>query len=203
MKQVNKLKVCALAAFLAASAPFGVSQAIFGSIFGTVVDSTGAAIPGATVVVTDSAKGTTSTVTTNASGEFSADHLIPDPYTVKITASGFKTFATQNIAVSADTSRKVEASMEIGAQDQTVEVSADAVPQLKVDRADVSTSFSAREIQDLPIGDRNFTNFAASAAGCAAAWLEPRGERESAGLEADSGGRAGVRRCGVRAGRNR
>ena len=142
-------------ACLASSAAFG--QAVYGSIFGTVVDSTGAAIPGASIVVTDAAKGTSVTVTTNSSGEFTADHLIPDAYNIKVNFTGFKTFETQNLIVSADTSRKLEAVMQTGSTGETVEVNANDVPQLKVDRADVSTSFGAKELQDLPIGDRNFT----------------------------------------------
>ena len=158
MKFTNRLKVPMLAAMLLAAAPSSFGQAVYGSIFGTVVDASGAVIPGATVVVTDAAKGTSVTVQTNASGEFTADHLIPDPYNVKINFTGFKTYETQNLIVSADTSRKLEAALQLGGSEQTVEVNADTVAQLKTDRADVSTVFGAKEIQDLPIGDRNFTN---------------------------------------------
>jgi hypothetical protein len=158
MKFTNRLKVPMLAAMLLAAAPSSFGQAVYGSIFGTVVDGSGAVIPGATVVVTDAAKGTSVTVQTNGSGEFTADHLIPDAYNVKINFTGFKTYETQNLVVSADTSRKLEAALQLGGSDQTVEVNADTVAQLKTDRADVATVFGAREIQDLPIGDRNFTN---------------------------------------------
>src|SRR5271167_1833326 len=48
--------------------------------------------------------------------------------------------------------------MTVGGSDQTVEVDADSVPQLKTDRADVSTVFGTKDIQDLPVGGRNFTN---------------------------------------------
>jgi outer membrane receptor protein involved in Fe transport len=145
--------VCALA-----YSPVAYGQAVYGSIFGTAVDTTGAAVPGATITVTDEAKGTSSTVTSNASGEFNAEHLIPDMYDVKVTAQGFKGYEQKGIQVNADTSTKIEAALTVGGSDQTVEVDADAVPQLKTDRADVSTIFGAKEIQDLPVGDRNFTN---------------------------------------------
>ncbi len=56
-------------------------QAVYGSIYGTVVDNTGAAIPGANITVTDANKGTSVTAQSNASGEYSVEHLIPDPYT--------------------------------------------------------------------------------------------------------------------------
>jgi outer membrane receptor protein involved in Fe transport len=133
------------------------AQAVYGSIYGTIADTTGAVVPNATVTVTDTAKGTSTVLTSNASGEFTADHLIPDPYNVKVTASGFQSFQQTGIQVFADTSTKVQVSLTVGASDTTVEVNADSVPLLKTDRADVSTVFQSKEIQDLPIQGRNFT----------------------------------------------
>jgi hypothetical protein len=137
--------------------PVAFGQAVYGSIYGTVTDSTGAAVPNATVTVTDVAKGTSTTVQSNASGEFTADHLIPDIYDVRIAATGFQGFAQTGIQVYADTSVKVQAALTVGASDQTVEVRADSVPLLKTDRADISTVFNSREIQDIPLPGRNFT----------------------------------------------
>ena len=77
MNRIRGIWLAALAAlaFLPCSA-FG--QAVYGSIYGTVTDATGALIPNAPVVVTDTSKGTTVTVNANESGEFRVDHLIPD-----------------------------------------------------------------------------------------------------------------------------
>ncbi len=142
---------------LSASSSFG--QAVYGSIFGTVTDTTGAVVPNATITVTDSAKGTSVTATSNASGEFTVEHLIPDPYDVKIVASGFKGYQQTGIQLFADTSTKVAAALTVGdAAGEVITVSADTVAQLKTDRADISTVFNSKEIVDLPIPDRNFTN---------------------------------------------
>ena len=132
-------------------------QAVYGSIYGTVIDPTQAVVPGATITVTNVSKGTSTNEVSNGSGEFTADHLIPDIYDVKVTASGFQTFLQKGIQVYADTSTKMQVTLTTGATSETVEVNADAVPQLKTDRADVSTIFGSREIQDLPIPGRNFT----------------------------------------------
>lgn len=137
---------------------FASGQAVYGSIYGTVTDPTGAAVPNAQVTVTDVAKGTSVNLQTNGAGEFTADHLIPDEYSVKVTAQGFKAFEQTSIRVFADTSAKVTPSLVIGGSSETVEVSAESQPQLKADRADVSTTLSSQEIVDLPIPDRNFTN---------------------------------------------
>ena len=78
-------------------------QAVFGSIIGTVTDPSGAAVPNAKVTVIDQAKGTTDQTTTNESGNYTVTHLIPDPYTVRVEAQGFKTLEFKDIAISADT----------------------------------------------------------------------------------------------------
>ena len=62
------------------------AQAIYGSIFGTVTDNTGAVIPNATVTVTDESKGTSVVAQSNGSGEYTVQHLIPDTYDIKVTA---------------------------------------------------------------------------------------------------------------------
>jgi Carboxypeptidase regulatory-like domain/TonB dependent receptor len=142
---------------LSTFSPLAFGQAVYGSIFGTVTDATGAAVPGATVTVTDEAKGTTFTAQANASGDFTVEHLIPDVYDVKVDASGFKGYQQKGIQLFADSAVKVTAALTVGGSDVTVEVSADSVPQLKTDRADVSTNFGSKEIEDLPITGRNFT----------------------------------------------
>jgi hypothetical protein len=158
MMQTTRVRLSLLAVFLLALAPAGFGQAVYGSIFGTVTDATGAVVPNAAITVTDVAKGTSDTVQSNGSGEFTAAHLIPDVYDVKVAAAGFKGFQQKGIQLFADTSTKIAAVLTAGGSDQTVEVDADSVPQLKTDRADVSTIFNSKEIVDLPIADRNFTS---------------------------------------------
>src|SRR3984885_4213776 len=151
----------ALALFACASLLFNVpssAQSVYGSIFGTVTDSSGAAIPNATVTVKDEAKGTVVTATSNGSGDYSVPHLIPDTYDLKVTAKGFKVFETKGISVEADTSPRIDPALQIGAENTTVEVNADQEPELKTDRADVSTVFDQQQVSSLPVGDQNFTN---------------------------------------------
>jgi hypothetical protein len=134
------------------------AQAVFGQIIGTVTDPTGAAVPGATITVTDVAKGTSVTLQSNGAGEFTVEHLIPDTYTIKVAAPGFRGYEQKDLQVFADTSGKVAAVLTVGDAGTTVTVNADAVPQLKTDKADVATVFNATEISELPIPDHNFTN---------------------------------------------
>jgi hypothetical protein len=158
-RSLAKLTVLALAfVALLFSSSSAIAQAVYGQILGTVTDPTGAAVPNATVTVTDVAKGTSVTAVSNASGEFTVDHLIPDTYNLKVTATGFKGYTQTGLALHADTSSQVTAVLAVGASDQTVTVNADQEPQLKTDRADVATVYTAQELTELPIPDHNFTN---------------------------------------------
>jgi hypothetical protein len=154
--QTSLLAVAIVALLL--SGPRAYSQATTGQIVGTVTDSTGAAIPNAAIVITDVSKGTTTKITSNAAGEFTVGQLIPDSYSIKVDAPGFKGFEQKGVVVVEDSAASVAAVLSVGSSDQTVEVLADQVPQLKTDRADVSTVYSAQDIESLPIPDHNFAN---------------------------------------------
>jgi Carboxypeptidase regulatory-like domain/TonB dependent receptor len=134
------------------------AQAVYGSIFGTVTDNTGAVVPNATITVTDVSKGTAVMVQTNDSGEYTVQHLIPDTYRVEAKASGFSVSSADHIVVYADTQPKVDLKLSVGAVENTITVSS-AAPLLQTDRADVSTILNARAVQNLPNLNRNFTAF--------------------------------------------
>jgi hypothetical protein len=138
--------------------PAARAQAVYGSIFGTVTDNSGAVVPNATVTVTDVAKGTSVTAQTSGDGQYRVQHLIPDTYRVDAEASGFNKVTANNVVVYADTSPKVDLSLQVGAAATTVTVSSGA-PLLQTDRADVSTILNARAVSDLPNLERNFTEF--------------------------------------------
>src|SRR6266404_2397388 len=112
---VMKIKVFVLRGTLAVfvvlgtmGAPQASAQAVYGSIFGTVTDPSGAAVAGAKVTVTSATKGTTFDTTTNSDGNYSVTHLIPDIYNIRAEGSGFKAFEAKNINVSADAGSRVD-----------------------------------------------------------------------------------------------
>jgi len=147
-----------VALFIFSAATPASAQAVYGNIFGTVTDPQGAAVPNAKVTVTNVRKGTTDVATTNDQGNYSVTHLIPDTYDVSVTAQGFKTAATKGIIVSADNSARVDLAVPLGSTTEAIEVTAEA-PQLKTDRADVATTFNEKYVTELPILNRNFTQF--------------------------------------------
>src|ERR1700675_2193863 len=143
---------------VAMSAPNSSGQAVFGSIIGNVTDAQGNAVAGAKVTVTSTTKSTAFETTSNESGNFSVTHLIPDSYRVHVEATGFKAYDVASVAVSADSAVNINASLQVGAVTQSIEVTGD-IPQLQTDRADVSVEFSQKYVEDLPVLNRNFTSF--------------------------------------------
>jgi hypothetical protein len=134
------------------------AQAVFGSVVGTVTDAQGNAVAGAKVVVTSVTKTTAFDTVTNESGNYSVTHLIPDTYRVHVEATGFKAYDVANVQVSADSSVNVDAQLQVGEVTQSIEVTGE-IPQLKTDRADVDIQFNSTYVTELPVLNRNFTNF--------------------------------------------
>ena len=133
-------------------------QAVFGTILGTVTDPQGNAVSGAKVTATSITKNTSYEATTNESGNYAVTHLIPDNYRIHVEATGFKAYDVESVTVTADSSVKVDAALVVGAVSQTVEVTGE-IPQLRTDRADVDIQFNQTYVSDLPVLNRNFTNF--------------------------------------------
>ena len=103
-----------LALFLASSAAF--SQGETGRISGTLTDQTGGAIVGATVTVTDVARGQARNLTTDAAGQYAAPNLTPGVYTVQATAAGFQVIQRENIQVQVGGDVRVDLTLQPGAQ---------------------------------------------------------------------------------------
>ena len=146
----------ALAMLLTAPASF--AQQVFGSIYGTVTDASAGAVPGAKVSIADQNKGTKSEVVTNADGNFSKDRLIPGLYTVTVEVPGFTKQLAKDLQVSVDSSSRVDFALKVGQVTEQIEVTA-AAPLLQADRADISTTFSSKQLVDLPRLDRNYQSF--------------------------------------------
>jgi hypothetical protein len=164
MKRTLWVVVAAVGLLCSLWVPAAMGQAIYGSILGTVTDPSGAAVNGAKVTVTSQTKNTSTTDTTNDSGNYSVTHLIPDVYSIRIEGTGFKTIQFKDIQVSADAGARVDGQFQVGSQSEQVEVTAEA-PQLKTDRADVAMEFNQKYVEDVPILNRNFTELQLMAPG--------------------------------------
>lgn len=136
------------------------AQAVYGTISGRVVDETGAVLPGAEVTISDVARGTSWTVITDESGNFRRERMLPGPnYHLSVSMPGFKTHVRENVTVQVDAVNTIDVTLEIGDITDQITVSGQTVPLLKREKTDVSTTFSEREVAELPIFERNFTQF--------------------------------------------
>jgi hypothetical protein len=140
-------------------APPAAAQAVYGSIAGFVTDATGAAAPGVTVTFTSVERKTVDSVVSGPDGAYKKERLLPGHYEVKAELSGFKTTVVSAVKVSVDTQTKVDLKLDLGELSETVSVNATEGQLLKTDRADVAVTFDAKQIEELPILDRNFTKF--------------------------------------------
>ena len=134
------------------------AQAVYGSIAGTVIDPSGAALPGVTVTITSLSRKTVDSVVTNDAGQYVKERLLPGPYEIKVELSGFKQAVYPDIQVGVDAQTRLDVSLQVGAVTEAVTVQGFS-PLLKTDRADVATTFDTKQLTDLPVLDRNFTKF--------------------------------------------
>lgn len=142
---------CLVLSFLPATS-FG--QAVYGSIVGTVTDSSNAAVPHAKVVVRDVGKGVSYTTATNDTGNYSQTHLIVGVYEVRVEAAGFEAYVQQNVNVEVDANTQVNAQLHPGSVGEVVNVSAEA-PLLKTERSDVSDTMTQKAVMELPVFSRD------------------------------------------------
>ena len=148
LKQIRACLV--LFALVVAFAPALVAQESRGTLQGRVTDSSGAAVPGATVEVLNLATGVVSTSTTNEQGSYRAPLLNPGNYRLTVSLSGFGKFVSDQIELHVAEVLTVDATLKVGALTDEVTVTATAAT---VDRttAELGQVVDARRIAELPI----------------------------------------------------
>jgi carboxypeptidase family protein len=130
------------------------SQEFRGSISGRVTEASGAAVPGATVTITNLATNTSTTATTNESGGYTAIYLNPGSYTVAVEASGFKKVIRQGIEVRVADRLELDLVLEVGALADTVNITSDP-SLLETNTASAGQVIDRRRISELPLSDGN------------------------------------------------
>lgn len=153
--RLGKLCLISTAFLLLAFSLLG--QSFYGSIVGTVTDSSGSALPGATVTVSNPDRGFRRTATTADDGSYTFVNLVPGNYTVQVEKTGFKKNVRTGVTLEVQATVRVDASMEVGAVEQTVEVSA-APPLMQTENASLGQVVGAQTVDDLPLNGRNVLN---------------------------------------------
>ena len=129
------------------------------SITGLVTDQSGAAVPGVTVTAINQSTSVEYTAVTNATGSYDILSVPVGRYVVKAALTGFKTAATRPITLEAKQIARLDLKMEVGALEDTVEVTAQA-PVLQTETATVGEVLSANTVQSLPLNGRNANQLA-------------------------------------------
>ncbi len=120
-----------------------------GMIAGAITDEAGAAVVGAAVTATHLDTGTTTKTSTAATGEFNLPSLAVGSYRVTLERPGFKTFNRSNIRLEAGTTFRLDTKLELGAVQQSINVSAES-SQLQTDDAKIQNTMSDQMIEGLP-----------------------------------------------------
>ena len=148
------LAFLAVAGLLAVSAPAQVTTA---TIYGRVLDPSGAVIPGAAVRAANEATGLEKIAESNERGEFVVAYIPVGPYTITIEADGFNTRVQSGVNLSSGQTADLSFVLEIGATTELVEVSADA-PLLNTTSAEQDISLSSDQVDHLPLRNRDITS---------------------------------------------
>ena len=143
------------------------AQQASGSVVGTITDDAGAVVPNAMVALTNVETGDQRKASTNGSGDYQFVNLAPGNYKVDIEVQGFKHFTRLNVVVQVQGSTRVDAALQVGDVNQTVEVSS-TPPLLETQHATVGQVVAGRAVNELPLNGRNILNLLrAVGRGCA------------------------------------
>ncbi len=158
MRTIQTLAVVLLCAVVA------LAQTNRGGISGTVVDSTGAAIPGATVTITNLGTNHTLTLVTSDTGTYAATSLEPVIYSVAVELPGFKKAVVQSVKVDTATTVTVNVTLEPGEIQTQVTVTAEA-PLLNKESGTPGQTITERQIVEMPLNNRSVLDLALTVAG--------------------------------------
>jgi hypothetical protein len=151
-------------AFILLLPRFASAQIDTGSVVGIVSDPSGAAIPGATVTLSNEASGVSRSVTTNGDGEYQFAAVIPGTYSVQATAQNFESAVSTHVEVDVQSRPAINFTLKVGTSSQVVEVSS-ITPVLQTETADVGGVIQSEQINDLPLNGRRYSDLALLEAG--------------------------------------
>src|SRR5262245_5035667 len=157
-----------MAALIYGSASSAWAQATTATFYGIVTDSSGEALPKATVTLIHEGTGTVNTKVTDAAGEFAFNFLPVGLYRLRIEHQGFKTFESSGLELRAAQNIRQAYSLEVGNVTEMVKVTSEA-PLVNMVAPEQTQSFSSLQVKELPLARRNFTNILRIGAGITSA----------------------------------
>src|SRR5687768_11504980 len=137
-------------------------QSFYGSLLSVVRDAQSGVIPGATITLTNIATNERREGVSTEDGTYRFLNLVPGRYRLEVQMSGFQRYVRDNIEVNVQATPRIDVALELGSQQETVSVTAEA-PQLQTESASVGTIVGLRAVQELPLNGRNVLNLIAVA----------------------------------------
>ena len=144
----------------------GLAQVDTGTVVGTIKDSTGAVVPGATAAATEMDTGTKTTVKSDSDGNFVITPLKIGRYSVAVEASGFQREVRQNIVLDVQQTIRLDFTLKVGSVTETTEVSG-APPLLETESASLGDVVASDQVEELPLNGRRYADLAALTSGVA------------------------------------
>jgi hypothetical protein len=139
-----------------AQLPTAFGQGATGAINGTVLDSSGGAVPGARILLQNTATGAQRPAITNTAGSYGFPGVLPGTYSMQVSAEGFATAKEESFVLNVNDTQTHNFSLQVGSTKQEVTISATAA-HVEASTAELGTVVAAREVEDLPLNGRNFT----------------------------------------------
>lgn len=141
------------------------AQTFTADIVGTVTDTSGALVPGASVTLTQVGTGQVLAGTSDAAGDYFFSELQPGHYRLEVSKPGFQTKTVSDIVLLVGQHSRIDVSLAVGAVTQTVEVSAGGTQLLETETSEAGQVVEERAISELPLNGRNFIQLATLAPG--------------------------------------
>jgi hypothetical protein len=155
--QANIARVLAIVCLVLFAAGSACPQGSTGRILGSVTDQSGGNVAGATVTITDVARGVSQTLTTDSDGEYLAINLLPGTYTVRAEYKGFKGFERRNILIEVGKDVRIDAVLQTGSTTDTITIT-EEVPMVDTTSTTLGGTISNEIINELPLNGRNYQN---------------------------------------------
>ncbi|HEX5228514.1 MAG TPA: carboxypeptidase-like regulatory domain-containing protein [Bryobacteraceae bacterium] len=162
MKLSTVWRVFILAALFAAL--LAAQSAGTGALTGTVTDPTGAVVPGVTVLLVSLETNQARNAVTGNDGSYKFSLLPPGNYSVRFSASGFKTSEVSSVTVNVTEIPVLDRTLEVGQQSEQVTVEATA-ELLQTSSSTLGTTVGTKTVTELPLSSRNYTQILALSAG--------------------------------------
>ena len=143
------------------------SQVVGGTLSGAITDTSGAAIPGAQVIIKNAATGVSTAITNNGQGIYNAPNLLPGNYDVTISAGGFATEVQSGVTLTVGSQQVLNFTMKVGTVTQEVQVTGSA-PAVQLATSAISGAVNATTVRELPLNGRSWTDLAALQPGVSA-----------------------------------